>query len=178
MNILTVENVTKSYTERKMLEETSFYLQEGEKVGVIGSSAGGHLVASFGAEKTGYAKYGLPKPAALVLIYPVISMGQLTHAGSRQNLIGSDPSADTVELLSIEKQVTSDYPPTFLWCGDADTCVNPKNSHMMAEALKNAGVLHRFMEFPGVGHGVGLHIGGVSESWFEEAVKFWFSNEV
>ena len=41
MNILTVEKVTKSYTERKMLEEASFYLQEGEKVGVIGINGTG-----------------------------------------------------------------------------------------------------------------------------------------
>lgn len=145
---------------------------------IWGSSAGGHLVASFGAEKTGFAKYDLPKPAALVLIYPVISMGPLTHAGSRKNLIGDEPSADTVELLSIEMQVTSDYPPTFVWCGDADTCVNPKNSYMMAAALEKAGVLHKYMIFPGVGHGVGLGIGGVSEAWFEEAVSFWLSLEV
>lgn len=145
---------------------------------IWGSSAGGHLVASFGAKETGYKKYKLPKPAALVLIYPVISMGPLTHAGSRQNLIGADPSADTVELLSIEKQVTPDYPPTFVWCGDADTCVNPKNSYMMAAALEKAGVPHEYMEFPGIGHGVGLNIGGVAEAWFEKAVNFWLSGEV
>jgi len=102
----------------------------------------------------------------------------LTHAGSRQNLIGADPSEDTVELLSIEKQVTSDYPPTFVWCGDADTCVNPKNSFMMAAALEKAGVHHKYREFPGIGHGVGLNIGGVGEVWFEEAVNFWLSAEV
>jgi len=149
-----------------------------DRYSIWGSSAGGHLVASFGAEKTGYAKYGLPKPAALILVYPVITMGELTHAGSKKNLLGESPSQETVELLSMEKQVTSDYPPAFVWCGDADTCVNPENSRLMAAALEKAGVRHEYMEFPGVGHGVGLHIGGVSEGWFEAAVRFWLLGEV
>lgn len=140
---------------------------------VWGSSAGGHLAASFCTEKVGYMKYELPKPCALILAYPVITMGELTHEGSRYELLGKHPSDDMIDLLSIEKQVTSNYPPTFLWCGNADTCVKPENSHLMADALKSTGVPHKFVEYPGVGHGVGLDIGGTSEPWFEEAVNFW-----
>ena len=69
--------------------------------------------------------------------------------------------------------MTENYPATFLWCGDADTCVPPKNSHLLAEALQTAGVPHKFIEYPGVDHGVGLGIGTASEPWFYEAVKFW-----
>ena len=41
MNILSLENITHSYTERKLFDETSFYLHEGEKVGVIGINGTG-----------------------------------------------------------------------------------------------------------------------------------------
>lgn len=58
---------------------------------VWGASAGGHLAASFGTESMGYRKYGLPKPAALVLTYPVITMSDLTHPGTRANLLGTAP---------------------------------------------------------------------------------------
>ncbi|RHR73541.1 ABC transporter ATP-binding protein [Eubacterium sp. AF15-50] len=41
MNILSLENITHSYTERKLFDNTSFYLHEGEKVGVIGINGTG-----------------------------------------------------------------------------------------------------------------------------------------
>lgn len=87
---------------------------------IWGSSAGGHLAASFGTEAMGYAKYGLPKPGALVLCYPVVTMGEKTHLGSRNNLLGEAPEADMIALASVERQITPAYPPTFVWCGDAD----------------------------------------------------------
>lgn len=142
---------------------------------IWGSSAGGHLAASFGIKEVGYKKYGLPKPDTLVLTYPVISMGEFAHVGSRDNLLGSQPSEEMIELLSIDKQVTSDYPATFLWCGDADTCVVPQNSHAMTTALETAGVPHKFIEYTGIGHGVGLNIGGAAEPWFDAAVNFWLN---
>ena len=142
---------------------------------IWGSSAGGHLAATFGTKQVGYEKYGLPKPDTLVLVYPVVTMGEFTHTDSRYNLLGKQPSDEMKELLSVEKQITSDYPATFLWCGDTDTCVVPQNSHSMVAALEAAGVTHKFIEYAGVGHGVGLNIGGAAESWFEEAVKFWLN---
>ena len=140
---------------------------------VWGSSAGGHLAASFGTETMGYKKYGLAKPGALVLVYPVITMGSLTHEGSCDNLLGKQCAPEMIEKTSVEKHITQDYPPTFLWCGDADHTVDPKNSEMMDEALTRAGVVHEFVEYPGVDHGVGLGQGLVCEPWFERAVSFW-----
>lgn len=84
---------------------------------VWGSSAGGHLAAAFGTESMGYLHYGLPKPAVLVLVYPVVTMGKYTHMGSRNNLLGENPTEAQITLTSVEKQVTADYPPTFLWSG-------------------------------------------------------------
>ncbi|MGN0424050.1 MAG: alpha/beta hydrolase [Acetatifactor sp.] len=142
---------------------------------IWGSSAGGHLAAFFGTDAIGYSRFGLSKPGALILCYPVITMGERTHSGSRQNLLGSDPEEALIALTSVEKQITDHYPPTFVWCGNADRTVDPENSRMLAAELEKNSIPHRFVEYPGVDHGVGLGKGLACESWFEEAVTFWES---
>lgn len=146
-----------------------------ENYSIWGSSAGGHLAASFGTETMGYVKYGLPKPGAMVLVYPVVTMGDLTHEGSREHLLGKERTPDAERMASVELQVTQHYPPTFLWCGDADATVPPENSRMLAAALKQAGVAVQFEEYPGIDHGVGLGTGTVCEEWFRKAVAFWLN---
>lgn len=140
---------------------------------VWGFSAGGHLAASYGTESMGYQKYHLPKPAALVLSYPVVTMDEMTHGGSREWLLGKEPTPEMIALTSVEKQVTKDYPPTFLWCGDCDTTVPPENSHRLDEALTGQGIFHEFHEYPGVEHGVGLGVGLACEGWQLDAIRFW-----
>lgn len=138
-----------------------------------GSSAGGHMVASFGTVDMGYAQYDLPKPGALILSYPVITMGALTHKWSRNNLLGARPTQEQIELTSVERHITADYPPTYVWCGDADTVVDPQNSRMLVQALASQNVPCEYREFHGVEHGVGLGTGLACEPWFDEAVAFW-----
>ncbi len=137
---------------------------------VWGSSAGGHLVASYFTEN-----WGTPKPSALVLVYPVITMGEYTHKGSRDNLLGVNADAQMIEKLSVEKQVSSDYPPSFIWYGTADDVVAPVNTHMLADALKGVSVPCKIEEYEGIGHGAGLAKGTVAEGWFKNAVDFWMS---
>lgn len=161
---------------RDILSRADELCLETEGYSIWGSSAGGHLAASFGTERMGYVHYGLPKPGALVLAYPVVTMGDLTHAGSRKNLLGENPTQEQIALTSVERQVTASYPPTFLWCGDADKVVDPKNSRMLTQALERCGVSCKSMEYPGVGHGVGLGKGLSCEGWFDEAVKFWMEH--
>lgn len=140
---------------------------------VWGSSAGGHLAASFGTEAHGWAKYGLPKPAAMVLVYPVITMGECTHAGSRDNLLGKNASEDAVKQLSIENCVTPDYPPTYIWNTEDDELVPSVNGRLFAAAAEAAGVECRYRCFSHGPHGLGLAKGTECESWFDEAVFFW-----
>lgn len=140
---------------------------------IWGASAGGHLVASFGTEKMGYLKYGLPKPGALVLTYPVVTMGELTHADTRSNHLGKNYSPEDIAMASVEKQITEAYPPTFIWCGDADNAVPPENSRMLADALQKMGIAHQLVVYPGVGHGVGLGTDLACEGWIDKAVDFW-----
>lgn len=140
---------------------------------VWGASAGGHLAASFGTRNMGYIKYGLPKPGALILCYPVVTMGEKAHEGSRTFLLGPKPTAKEIRAASIQQQITPDYPATFLWWGREDDCVDPENSRMLKAALKENKVPCACTEYKGVGHGVGLGKGLACEGWIEKAVTFW-----
>lgn len=148
-----------------------------EHYSVWGSSAGGHLAATFGTASLGWKRYGLPKPEAMVLVYPVITMTDLTHEGSRKNLLGKNPSEEMIKKTSVEQQIDENYPDTFVWCGDADKTVPPANSRMLAEQLKAHGVRCQWEKYPGVDHGVGLGIGLSCEGWLEKAVVFWLGED-
>lgn len=143
---------------------------------VWGGSAGGHLAALFGTETVGYAKYGLPKPGAMVLAYPVITMERdKTHIISHDNFLGKNADRAAETLTSAEQQVTGDYPRTFIWCSDDDDVVNPDNTRAMVAALKSAGVPVESEIYHGVAHGAGPATGTVAEKWMDEAVRFWQS---
>ncbi len=140
---------------------------------IWGSSAGGHLAASFGTGNMGYRRYSLPPPSALILSYPVVTMGERTHRGSRKNLLGPSPSLRMIEQTSVEDHVDPNYPPTFLWYGDSDQVVDPENSQILFHSLTEHGVACELAVYPGVGHGVGLGTGTACEEWFSQAVRFW-----
>lgn len=159
---------------REIIAKREEYNLITENYSVWGGSAGGHLAASFGTENMGYRKYGLPKPGALVLSYPVISMDKaLTHIGSHDLLLGKTATPEQEAFASIEQHVNADYPPTYIWCGDADTVVPPENTRRMVQALESAGVPVQWEIFPGVEHGVGPATGTAAEGWIEKAVAFW-----
>ncbi len=147
-----------------------------ENYSVWGASAGGHLVASMGTDNMGYMKYNLPKPGCLVLSYPVISMDKsITHMGTHDNLLGKDCGVEQEEFTSVHLHVTADYPPTYIWCGDADSTVPPVNTKLMADALKTASVPAMCEIFTGVDHGVGPATGTSAAEWINHAVDFWKS---
>ena len=133
------------------------------RIGILGFSAGGHLVSTIGthfdagsANATDQIDRVSSRPDLLVLIYPVISMGQFTHAGSKKMLLGENPSNDLVTLLSNELQVTKDTPPTFLVHTANDKAVPVENSLMFAEALRKAGVEFELHVYERGEHGFGL----------------------
>ncbi|MBQ9524455.1 MAG: alpha/beta hydrolase fold domain-containing protein [Bacteroidaceae bacterium] len=123
-----------------------------KQVGVMGFSAGGHLASTIATHLTGDEL-----PAFQVLYYPVISMeSSYTHAGSRENLLGKNPSKDLVNLYSNEKQVTSETPPAYICWASDDATVKPTNSLKYRQALKNAGVPVTSKTFSSGGHGFGF----------------------
>jgi acetyl esterase/lipase len=135
-----------------------------KRMGIIGSSAGGHLASTLMTHfDLGNAAAADPverescRPDFGVLVYPVITMeAGLTHAGSRNNLLGKNPSPELVALLSNELQVTKDTPPCFIFHGDEDTTVPVENSLDFAAALRRAGVPYELHVYEKGKHGIGL----------------------
>lgn len=134
-----------------------------KRVGIMGSSAGGHLASTllthFDAGDPNAAdpidRQG-SRPDLGILCYPVITMGEKTHAGSKRNLLGDNPSPELVKSLSNELQVTKDTPPTFLFHTVEDKAVVVENSLDFAAALARNGVPFALHVYPKGPHGIGL----------------------
>ncbi len=134
-----------------------------KRIGVMGSSAGGHL-ASTALTHFDAGNPNAPDPVDRVssrpdlgiLCYPVITMGADTHGGSKRNLLGENPDANLVELLSNEKQVTADTAPVFIFHTFEDSTVKVENTMEFAAALKRCGVPFALHIYPKGSHGMGL----------------------
>lgn len=133
------------------------------KVGIMGSSAGGHLASTLlthfdggNATDADPIERQSSRPDLGVLCYAVITMGEFTHQGSKKNLLGEAPPADLVELLSNERQVTKDTPPCFIWHTWEDNGVPVENSLQFAAALRKNKVPFDLHVYQKGGHGMGL----------------------
>jgi acetyl esterase/lipase len=154
-----------------------------KKVGVMGSSAGGHLAATavthFDAGQPDAAdliERQSSRPDLGILCYPVISLGPLTHQGSKNNLLGQNPDPELVKLLSNELQVTKETPPCFIWHTAADNVVKVENALEFAAALQRNGVPFALHVYEKGGHGMGLKDKppfANPHPWAKELV-FWF----
>lgn len=145
-----------------------------KQYGVMGFSAGAHLAGMFGTESLGYVKYGLTKPGILILGYPVVTMGVAAHEGSRECLLGTENKDDEKlrEMYSIEKQITENFPPVYVWQCEKDAAVPIENSQVLVEQLERKGIACKYEVFPGDAHGWGLGIGTAAQGWLERAVSF------
>jgi acetyl esterase/lipase len=150
------------------------------KVGIIGFSAGGHLASTL---DTHFDKVVIAnkdnislRPDFAVLIYPVITFGPFAHAYSRENLIGKNPSAATLELYSNEKQVTANTPPTFLIHAEDDDVVSVQNSLLFYDALLKNKVKSEMHLFQAGGHGFGLNNSKSKDKWFDWAANWLNEN--
>lgn len=147
-----------------------------KRVAIMGSSAGGHLASTALTHfDAGDASAADPidrlssRPDAGILCYPVITLGEKTHQGSKRNLLGENPSPDLVKLLSNELQVTKDTPPTFLIHTAEDTAVPVENSLLFADALAKNKVPFALHVYPKGPHGIGLG----TRSWDPAARHPW-----
>ena len=134
-----------------------------KRIGIMGSSAGGHLASTLATHfddgnPTGTDEIDRQssRPNLAILCYAVISLGENGHAGSRKNLLGANPAPELVRELSNELQVTKETPPCFIWHTYEDPGVKVENSLAFAEALRKAGVPFDLHIYQKGTHGIGL----------------------
>ena len=144
------------------------------KVGIMGSSAGGHLASTAATHFTEDSR-----PDFQILFYPVVSMVNPTHQGSKDNLLGKTPSQEILNLYSNEKQVTPQTPPAFIMHSSDDKAVPVSNSIDYYTTLVKNGVSASLHIYPIGGHGWGFRDNfiykrqwtGELEKWLREINK-------
>ena len=153
------------------------------RIGIIGFSAGGHLASTAGTHFDGGDPQAADpvnrvscRPDFVILIYPVVTMGETTHGGSKVNLLGRDPKPELVDLFSNEKQVTGQTPPMFLAHAKDDTLVAPENSRMLHEALNAHKVATEYLELPSGGHGLDGYKGPMWDAWQVRSLE-WLATQ-
>jgi len=147
-----------------------------DEYGIIGFSAGAHLAATMATKDNGFRKYGLKNPSYVILSYPVITMGKYTHMGTRERIIGTNPSDELIHKYSVEENIDESYPKTYIWHCKDDNIVNSINSVMMSEALNKANVKNKLELFDSTIHGLSLGIGSQAEGWLDRAIEFFNNN--
>jgi acetyl esterase/lipase len=134
-----------------------------KRIGIMGSSAGGHvasmLMTHFDAGDTNSAdviEQQSSRPDIGILCYPVITMGEFAHHGSKNLILGRNPSPELVQETSSELHVAANTPPCFIWCTSEDKTVPPENTLMFAGALRKNHVPFDLHIYQKGGHGMGL----------------------
>lgn len=160
-------------------EHAADYNIDKKNIGIMGFSAGGHLAASasvlYKAPLVDEKAKNL-RPAFSILVYPVISFtDELTHKGSRNNLIGPEWTAEEQDYYSCEKQVDSDTPMTFLIHAKDDGAVPYQNSVAYNDALEANGVSSKLVFMDEGGHGFGLKPNSATNVWIDE-LELWLED--
>jgi acetyl esterase/lipase len=148
------------------------------RIGVVGFSAGGHLASTLSthfAETVYDVKDTVSaRPDFSILIYPVITFdASFTHAGSRRNLIGDNPSEEMIRKFSNELQITDKTPPTFIVHSGDDKTVPVKNSIVYYDAIKNYNTPSELHIFEKGGHGYGLSVNSGTQSVWPDLCLRW-----
>ncbi|MCA9173751.1 MAG: alpha/beta hydrolase [Planctomycetales bacterium] len=151
------------------------------RVGIMGFSAGGHLASTAAthfdkgdADAAEAIDRQSCRPDFAILVYPVVTMGDKTHSGSRRNLLGADPSQQLVDLFCNEKQVTPQTPPMFMAHAADDKPVPPEHSQALFDALQAAKIPSKYLKLPSGGHGLNGYKGPMWDAWQEQSLE-WLS---
>lgn len=143
------------------------------QIGVLGFSAGGHLATTLHTQydRDLYkSKYTVSaKPDFAIIIYPVVSMdSKITHQGSRERLLGLNPTKEQVEAFSNELHINSETSPTFIVHATDDTSVPVENSLSYYSSLIKNEVPVAMHIYQSGGHGFGLGRNPENSSWIED----------
>jgi len=154
-----------------------------KRIGILGFSAGGHVAS------TSATHFDLGNPAAADpierqssrpdfawFVYPVVTMGDFTHTGSRKELLGDNPPVDLVRLYSNELQVSADTPPVFMAHAIDDKPVPIANSRQFVTAMQKHQRPVELLELPSGGHGFNGCKGPLWEQW-KAAALVWSVNQ-
>ena len=167
---------------RKVRRNAEKWNLDASKIGILGFSAGGHLASTLATHyndtlyKT--TENISARPDFSILIYPVISMDdKITHKGSKENLLGKNPSDELIARFSNEKQVDSNTPTTFLVHATDDKSVVVENSINYYLALKRNNVPAEMHIYETGGHGFGLGEGGTNKNWPLACEKWMISKK-
>ncbi|MBO4863344.1 MAG: alpha/beta hydrolase [Eubacterium sp.] len=161
-----------SRSVRFIRKRSDEYKIAGKKFFICGFSAGAHVCGSL-AVHYGDVKDVDPeldmisnRPDGAILSYPVITSGEYAHIYSFQTLLGKEPDEKELEYFSLEKHVTSDTPPCFIWQTATDDLVPVENSYLFAEAMRKAGVPFAHYVFPSGMHGLSAADSQFFSMWF------------
>jgi len=150
-----------------------------DKIGVMGTSSGGHLASLVGTTRDDvtsvkdtidqYKFY----PDFMILVSPVIDMGQYAHKGSRLSLLGLNPSNEMIEKYSTQNNVTEQTPPCFIADAFNDKTVKPQNSLLFYQALLDKHISTSFHVFPQGGHAINVNNTPGSTSLWKDLCEAW-----
>ena len=138
------------------------------QIGIMGSSAGGHLASTAATHFDAKTR-----PDFQILFYPVVTMGEYTHQGSKNLLLGKNPSEELVKLYSNELQVNEQTPPAFIMHSSDDTAVplqNPINYYLALCKHKVPASMHFY---PTGGHGWGYNDSFPYKSQWKNELEKW-----
>ena len=162
------------------------YTLDPARIGFMGFSAGGHVACSIATRFA--AKVYAPvdaadsvdaRPSFSMPIYPVVTMGDGRHAGSRGKLLGENPSAEAIDAYSCEKHIPADAPPTWMCLAADDTVVPPiPNAVAYFTVLRAANIVAEIHVFEAGGHGYGISktIGKPDAAWPDLLLKWGASH--
>ena len=154
---------------------------QAEDYALVGFSSGAHLCGIFGTDRMGYKTYGLPKPGALLLAYPIVNY-MYGKPGFFYVYDGARPGdhlapGDYYYNIELNAEVTADFPPTFHWFGRDDLTLaaifTPWQGPALDRALEESGVTHRMAVYGHAPHGSGSGEGTDAAGWLADAAAFW-----
>ena len=156
-------------------ENADEFSVQAEDYAIVGYSSGGHLAGLFCNKKLGYKKYGLPRPGALLMGYPVNDFAQ----GKLVYHVLMDPASLGWNYYwsTISESIDEDFPPTFHWRGKNDTMLMMLNTLRQGpeieKALNKYGIPHVYKVYENAPHTCAVGNGTDAEGWLTEAVAFW-----